>query len=123
MTANTHKTSVVSSMGLLVPVLLQPFQLVPGQRRGGQLDQPAQHSGDHATGRVHAHVRPGVLVPADGSSRPQTGPLLLLPGGGGGGGHGALLPAALVPDGSGCATVLLRSANDPQRGWATPVRQ
>lgn len=102
-------------------MLLQPFQLVPGQRRGGQLNQPAQHPGHHATGCVHAQVRHRLLVSAEGSSRTQASPLLL-PCGGGGGGHGALLPAALLPDGSGCATVLLRAANDPQRGWATPVR-
>lgn len=102
-------------------MLLQPFQLVPRQRRGRQLNKPAQHSGDHATGWVHAHVRPRVLVPGDGSSGAQVAPLLLPCGGGGG--HGALLAAALVPDGSGCATVLLGSTRDPQRRWATPVRQ
>lgn len=96
-------------------MLLKPLQLVPGQWRGGQLNEPAQHPGHHATGCIHAQVRRRVLVPAEGSSRAQAGPLLLLllPGGGGGG-HGTLLPAALLPDGSGCATVLLRAANDPQ---------
>lgn len=96
-----------------LPVLLQPFQLVSGQRRRGQLYKPAQHSGDHATGCICAHVLCRVLVPANAPSRTQAAPLLLPCGS-----HGALLPAALV-----CATVLLKGPNNPQWGWTAPVRQ
>lgn len=89
--------------GGTVPVLLQSLQLVSGQGGRRQLDQPAQHAGGEPAGCLHAHALPRVLVPAKASARAQAPPLLLPRRA-----HGALLPAGLVPDGSGSgsATVL-----------------
>ena len=96
----------------LLPVFLQSLELVPGEGRGGQFDQPAQHSGRQPAGRLHAHAWPGVLVPDQASARAQA---LLLPRRA----HGALLPAGLVTNGSGSATVLpkwLKTNGGTERG-------
>lgn len=113
--------SQLSEQDCVLPVLLQSLELVSGQGGWGQLDQPAQHPGGQPAGRLHAHALPRVLVPAKASARTQAPRLLLLPRGT----HGALLPAGLVPDGSGSAsaTVLplgLKIHSGAGWGWTIP---